>query len=92
LLFIKDSSEQNHWRSPIPLTRDFLWNFGGTKSSVVDNHHVARCVQIKYDKLNKKMTKAEVSERSERALMKTSILAMNRIPRNGYRHNGYIHY
>ena len=34
----------------------------------------------------------EVSERSERALMKTSILAMNQHPRNGYRHNGYIHY
>jgi len=30
-----------------------------------------------------------VSERSELALMKTSILAMN--PANGYRHNGYIH-
>ena len=29
-----------------------------------------------------------VSERSERALMKTRILAMN--PRNGNRHNGYI--
>jgi len=27
----------------------------------------------------------EVSERSERALMKTSILAMNQHPRNGYR-------
>jgi len=34
----------------------------------------------------------EVSERSERALMKTSTLAMNRHPRNGYRHNGYTHY
>jgi len=36
---------------------------------------------------------AEVSERSERALRKTRILAtMNQHPRNGYRHNGYIHY
>jgi len=36
----------------------------------------------------------EVSERSELALWKTSILAMNQHPRNGYRlHNGYcIHY
>jgi len=34
----------------------------------------------------------KVSERSERVLMKTSILAMNQIPRNGYRHNGFIHY
>ena len=33
----------------------------------------------------------EVSERRERALMKTSILAMNQHPRNGYRHDGYIH-
>ena len=30
---------------------------------------------------------------SERALRRTSILAMNQHPRNGYRHNGcYIHY
>ena len=34
----------------------------------------------------------EVSERSERALRKTSILAMKQHPRNGYRHYGYIHY
>ena len=34
----------------------------------------------------------KVSERSERALRKTRILAMNQHPRNGYRHNGYIHY
>jgi len=32
----------------------------------------------------------QVSERSERALMKTSILAMN--ARNCCRHNGYIQY
>jgi len=35
---------------------------------------------------------SEVSERSERALRKTRILAMNQHPRNGYRHNGCIHY
>ena len=34
----------------------------------------------------------KVSVRSERALMKTSILAMNQHPRNCYRHNGYIHW
>jgi len=36
----------------------------------------------------------EVSERSERALIKTRILLINQHPRNGYRnnHNGYIHY
>ena len=33
----------------------------------------------------------KVSERSERALLNTSILAMNQHPRNGYRHDGYIH-
>jgi len=32
----------------------------------------------------------KVSERSERAFMKTR--AMNQHPRNGYRHNGYFHY
>ena len=35
---------------------------------------------------------AEVSEQSERALMKTRFLAMNQHPRNGYRYNGCIHY
>ena len=33
----------------------------------------------------------EVSERSERALKKTRD-SSDEIPRNGYRHNGYIHY
>jgi len=36
--------------------------------------------------------RVKVSEGSERALMKTRILAMNKNPRNGYRHDGYIHY
>ena len=35
---------------------------------------------------------SKVSERSERALWKTRILEMNYHPRNGYRHNGYIHH
>tara|TARA_B110000305_G_scaffold160084_1_gene177122 strand:+ start:326 stop:598 length:273 start_codon:yes stop_codon:yes gene_type:complete len=44
---------------------------------------------ITYTGVLDRLIALEVSERSERALMKTSILAMNRIPRNGYRHNGY---
>jgi len=44
--------------------------------------------EMKFWTLN--AVKGEVSDRSERALMKTSILATKK--RNGYRHNGYIHY
>ena len=62
MLFIKDTG-QNHWRAPIPLTRSFLWNIGPTRSSAVDNHHIERCIQVKCDRLNRKPTANEVSER-----------------------------
>ena len=40
-----------------------------------------------FPSLTMKSAKFQVSERSDRALRKTRILAMNHHPRNGYRHN-----
>ena len=56
--------------------------------------HQVELIRLWYSEheyLVNKKHEEEVSVRSERALRKTSILE-RLIPRNGYRHNGYIHY